>query len=143
MTDLASYLRGYTDGYWEGYDFAVAPPEEWSESVGGSAPGPADASSPATPPDPTARRCAPAAPAGAPAGVGSRGSASSSLPAIRQGALPGGVEPAGGLEAIYIHRGVITGLRMIGEVFHSRELHEAFEICEKAIRGIELEVEER
>jgi hypothetical protein len=65
------------------------------------------------------------------------------LPAIRQAALPGGIEPAGAFEAIYLHRGLITGLRMLGEVFHSRELHEAFEICEKAIRGIELEAEER
>lgn len=142
MTDFASYLRGYSDGYWEGYDFALAPPEEWSEDVGGSAAGSADASSPATPPDPGASRLAQPADAGR-VPPGSRGSADSLLPAIRQAALPGGVEPAGAFEAIYIHRGLITGLRMLAEVFRARRMDDAFDICVRAVRGVEIEGEQR
>lgn len=134
--DLASYLQGYVAGYWQGYEFFAHEGVDVDE--GASAPGGADASSPAPPLDlPGASR-----PLTRSRGDGSSsGSATSSLPAIHQGALAPEVEVqvAGQLEAIYVHRGMVTGLRMMAEVFRSTSMFVAASICERAIRGIEIE----
>lgn len=163
MTDLAGYLKGYIDAYWGAYDFFcratpgddydndkivcqgcyenLTPEHEcegWGE--GGSAGGAADAPT-ATPPlaHPGASR-----PLSAPARDGrASGSVPSSLPAIRQSALPDGVEIAGELEAMYVHRGMIQGIAMMAEAFRAGHMHAAETLCHKAVRGIEVEVEQR
>lgn len=142
ITDLETFLRGYTTGYYAGFECGVMPVEEWSEDVEGSAPGSADAPTAAPPLDPVASKLAqPADAVRVPAG--SSGSAASSLPAIRQVALPVGVEVAGELESLYVHRGMVTGLRMLAEVFRARDMEDAFEICVQAVRGIEIEASQR
>lgn len=143
ITDIETFLRGFVQGYHSGYEFGVNPPEEWSEDEGGSAPGSADAPTAAPPLDLASRRCAPAAPAGAPAVASSSGSAASSLPAIRQGALPPGVEVAGDLERLFVHRGMVTGLRVLAEVFRACDMDDAVDICVSVVRGVEVEVEDR
>lgn len=136
ITDIETFLRGFVAGYHSGYEFGVNPPEEWDGNEGGSAPGVADAPTPAPPLDLGPLPLRGSLPS-------SSGSAGSSLPAIRQGALPPGVEVAGELERLFVHRGMVTGLRVLAEVFRACDMDDAFDICVSTVRGVEVEVEGR
>lgn len=145
MNDLAHYLRGYVAGYWQGYEFGVDPTKDVGEEEdeGGSASGDADAAAGSTAPDPgQAEACSPGRFAGR-VNPGSRASDPLPLPAIGQPALPPEVEVAGDLEMIYVHRGMITALAMLVETFRASEMYAAASICERAVRGIEIEDERR
>lgn len=130
--DVASYLAGFIAGYWHGHEFALNPTDDGvGEDEEGSAPGDADAPTAAPPPDlPGATRPLPAY-----AGDGSsRGSAASSLPAIRQPALPDDVKLAAELEAMYVHRGMTQALAVMVEIFRDCDMPVAASICERAYR---------
>lgn len=142
MTDLASYLHGWVAGYWQGYDFGLNPTRDGGEDEGGSAGGDADAAAVSPGPDPGASKLAQPADAGR-VPPGSRPSDTLPLPAIRQPALPNGVEVGGAFESIYVHRGMITALAMMVEAFRDRQMHAAASICERAVRGIAVEDERR
>lgn len=160
---VSDFLRGYITGYWQGWDFAqdtsakkededVHPHgnpydcpcgnEGEDEGSGGSASGGADASSPAPALDPTYRRSAPALkPEDGP--VGSSACADSSLPAIRQAALPAEVSLAGDLERIHAHRGMVLSLRLMASRFEGLGMTEAKTMCEDMISTVEFEHRER
>ena len=139
MTDVASYLRGFIAGYWAGFDFAVRPPtpedvamtEE--KNAHGSAGGGAETSS-----------TAPALDLGSLPRRGSLPSSSafavSSLPAIRQPALPDDLKIAGALEGLYVHRGMVLALGIMAELFAEAGDAQAATICEAAIKGMNLEL---
>lgn len=138
MSDVAAYLKGFVAGYWSGYDFAVNYGDELieEEDEDGSAPGDAVASSPATAP-------APGSPPLRGSPPGARAYADSSLPAIRQPALPDGVEVAGELEAMYVHRGMVQALATMAEILRTCDMPEAASLCENAVRGVEMLDERR
>lgn len=132
MRDVASWLTGYVTGYWQGFDFALNPTHDPDiemelrrEASSGSATGAADAPTAASPPDPGSLPLRGPLP-------GSRGSAASSLPAIRQLALPDDIEVAGQLEALYIHRGMAQALATMVEVFRGQDMPVAASICQRA-----------
>jgi hypothetical protein len=129
---IGDFLRGYVAGYWEAWDFANSTEGMELRNEAGSAPGSADASSPAPPLDPPAAR--PHGRSTRPDGAGgSSGSADSSLPAIRQAALPGDVEVAGELEAMFMHRGMVTALSDMARLLSRLGHIEAARLCLAAI----------
>lgn len=136
MRDVASWLTGYVTGYWQGFDFALNPTHDPDiemelrrEASSGSATGAADAPTATRPLDlPGATRPLPAV-----AGdESSSGLVPSSLPAIRQLALPDDIEVAGQLEALYIHRGMAQALATMVEVFRGQDMPVAASICQRA-----------
>jgi hypothetical protein len=132
MTSISDYLQGYVKGYWEGYDFAVDHGDVEVEGSAGSAIGGADAPTSAPGPDPSVLRSAPAGIEECRLPEGSHPSAASSLPAIRQPALPAGVKIEGELERIHAHRGIVLGLRVALAEMFKLDLPEA----EQAIAGL-------
>lgn len=127
------YLRGYIDGYWEGYDYAredIVTDDVGDGEVEGAA-GSVDASSGRSPLASGASEMHRPAPAGAGSGRSPQASGSrpSSLPTIGQAANSGRLRHD--IEALYVHRGMVMALRALRESFADMHWDEATAYCDQ------------